>query len=173
MTNVRSLEGAVYLARSGKSQDLNRAAVRLDGCPEGGWPETQQALTDIEGWLPSRSERAYGVGEFVGALYEVDGAGRYRAKLWLEREAARRARLDKAQKATRAVPELEFEAAPRPNPYTGEMQRRTISVYLDDEGYICTRRGVWDEVVSRVPTEWIERAKAVRAEIVAAGTEGS
>jgi len=173
MTNVKSLEGAVYLARSGKSRDLTRAAVRLDGCPEGGWPETQQAWRDIESWLPLESERSYDVATFVDALYAIDGAGRYRAKIWLEREEAKRARLAKAQKAARAVPALELEASPLPNPYTGELQCRTVSVYLDDEGYICTRGGDWDEVSARVPVEWTQRAKAVRAEIVAARTEAS
>lgn len=50
----------------------------LEGCPEGGWPETQQALRRLSEELPRREARTYSLAAFVDAVYTVDGAGRYR-----------------------------------------------------------------------------------------------
>jgi hypothetical protein len=52
----------------------------LDGCPEGGWPETQQAISRLAEDLPHRSERSYTTSELIGAVYEIDHAGRYRIR---------------------------------------------------------------------------------------------
>lgn len=46
----------------------------LDGCPQGGWPETAQAIRRIDDEIP----RGVGVGDVIDALYRVDHAGRYR-----------------------------------------------------------------------------------------------
>jgi len=52
----------------------------LDGCPVGGWGETQQALRQLAEDLPLKSERTYSVQQVVDALYDVDSAGRYRVR---------------------------------------------------------------------------------------------
>jgi hypothetical protein len=50
----------------------------LDGCPVGGWGETEQALRQLAEELPLRQLRAYTVHDLVQALYYVDQADRYR-----------------------------------------------------------------------------------------------
>lgn len=65
-----------------RSQRLVAAIHRcgLAGCPEGGWPETQQAMRRIADELPLRDTRAYRVHDVVDALYAIDHAGRYCAR---------------------------------------------------------------------------------------------
>lgn len=60
--------------------DMARAACVLDGCPVGGWPETNQAMQRIREYLPQRSDRNYSLGSFVEAVYCVDFSGRYRTR---------------------------------------------------------------------------------------------
>jgi hypothetical protein len=55
-------------------------SIGLDGCPVGGWPETQQAMQRLCDELPHRSERTYSVSDVVDALYTVDHADRYRIR---------------------------------------------------------------------------------------------
>jgi hypothetical protein len=76
----QTLAQAVMLARFGQSKDLARAASALDGCPVGGWPETQQARRAILDDLPVRSLRAYTLDEWISAVYTVDYADRYRTR---------------------------------------------------------------------------------------------
>lgn len=52
----------------------------LDGCPVGGWPETQQALLRLADDIPRREHRDYDTYQLVDALYVVDHAGRYRRR---------------------------------------------------------------------------------------------
>jgi hypothetical protein len=52
----------------------------LGGCPQGGWPETRQAMERIEDCLPRREMRTYALQDFVDALYTVDHAGRYQVR---------------------------------------------------------------------------------------------
>ena len=52
----------------------------LDGCPVGGWPETERAKRNLLDVLPSREERTYTLGELIEALYTVDHAERYRVR---------------------------------------------------------------------------------------------
>jgi hypothetical protein len=80
----QTLKGAVYLAVSGQSKGLQRAAAYLHGKPEGGWPETMQARHNIEEDLPGHWARAYTVQQFIDALYYIEtwsgGAGLYRSR---------------------------------------------------------------------------------------------
>lgn len=78
--STETLAAALYLAR-GKSKAHARAATALDGCPVGGWGETQQAFQRLEDDLPLRSMRAYTIAEFVAAAYTVDHADRYRTRV--------------------------------------------------------------------------------------------
>lgn len=78
----QSLDQAVFLARTGKSEDMARAARCLNGLPVGGWAETEQAFMRLAEYLPQPHCRAYTVAELVDQLYEVRGAnawadGRY------------------------------------------------------------------------------------------------
>jgi hypothetical protein len=57
---------------------LARGALR--GCPEGSWPETQQARVTIEGELPPPRSRDFTVGAFIAAAYTLDQAGRYQPR---------------------------------------------------------------------------------------------
>lgn len=77
----QSLACAIRRARSGESRDLARAARALDGCPVGGWPETEQAKRAILNDLPLRSCRSYTVDQWIAAVYRVDSADRYRSTL--------------------------------------------------------------------------------------------
>lgn len=81
----QTLKQAMYLAETGKSRGLRRAALALDGLPDGGWPETQQAYGYIREELPFRHDRAYTLDEFIEAAYELiehhNAASVYRARL--------------------------------------------------------------------------------------------
>lgn len=73
----QSLKQAVKLVRTGKGlHGVTRCG--LDGCPVGGWPETQQALHCMVDELPHREERSYTVHDLIAELYDVDHADRYR-----------------------------------------------------------------------------------------------
>lgn len=76
----QTLKQAIHLAQSGKSRELRSAALELDGKPQGGWPETEQARRAVREALPLRSQRDYTLGEFIEAVYEIDSSDRYRAK---------------------------------------------------------------------------------------------
>jgi hypothetical protein len=70
----QTLKQAVAAVRAGKIV----LRCGLDGCPVGGWPETEQAKLRLAEELPRRSERSYSVDDLISALYVVDFAGRYR-----------------------------------------------------------------------------------------------
>jgi hypothetical protein len=72
----QSLKQALKAIRAGKMQGVR--CCGLDGCPVGGWPETQQAIRELAGELPHRSERSYTVHELISALFVIDHADRYR-----------------------------------------------------------------------------------------------
>lgn len=74
----QSLKQALFLAHSGKSGAFR---CGLDGCPVGGWGDTQQAKARLAEALPPREQRAYTVAEFIDAAYDVDHADRYRVKV--------------------------------------------------------------------------------------------
>ena len=57
-----------------------RAINGLDGCPVGGWGETDQAWRALLEALPRREERAYGASALVAAVLTEDHAGRYRRR---------------------------------------------------------------------------------------------
>ena len=79
-TKKQTLAQAVALVRTSRGlHDVTRCG--LGGCPVGGWPETEQAIGRIEEALPLRSERSYTVDNIIGALYEIDHAGRYRYRI--------------------------------------------------------------------------------------------
>ena len=82
---IETLAQAIYLGHSGKSKYHAIALRIMDGKPVGGWPETQQALSNLAELLPSHIWRAYTLAEFIDATYDVVGAdsrvsGRYHAK---------------------------------------------------------------------------------------------
>jgi len=81
MTTKQTLKQALYLASSGKSHSLTLAAGALSGKPEGGWPETQQALNHLRDELPAPGLRSYTASEFVAGAYTVDANGYYRSTL--------------------------------------------------------------------------------------------
>lgn len=58
--------------------NLNRARVALAGLPEGGWPETVQAEREIADALPLRDQRAFSLGDFIGAAYVTNKSTLYR-----------------------------------------------------------------------------------------------
>jgi len=104
--------------------------------------------------LPAQSERDYILPEFVAAVYYVDHADRYQSVFARERaEAGAASRGRRMRDARRMVPRLELRVGPT----------RTVDVYVDDEGYIVTRGGEWDDVASQVPGEWIAAANEVRS----------
>lgn len=76
MTKKQTLIGAIKALRAGNIKFV----WELHGLPAGGWPETQQAIRQIEDQLPSPSARNYSVDEFIEAIYSVDKHGRYRIK---------------------------------------------------------------------------------------------
>jgi hypothetical protein len=76
---MQTLKQAIYLAQSGKSRSLVSAAKSLDGCPVGGWPQTEQVRRELRNELPVRSLRSYTADEFISALYTVDSSDRYRS----------------------------------------------------------------------------------------------
>lgn len=72
----QTLKEATRLVRTSQGlHDVTRSG--LGGCPEGGWPETQQAKRRLEDALPHRSERTYTACEIIDALYTVNNMGRY------------------------------------------------------------------------------------------------
>lgn len=68
---MQTLKQAVHLAKSSKSKSLRMAAFSLEGCPVGGWSETQSALRNIAELLPGRSFREYTIEEFIAEVYTV------------------------------------------------------------------------------------------------------
>lgn len=75
MQKKQTLDRAMQLIRAGK---LRVDLYGLDGCPVGGWPETQQAILRLSDEIPHRSERSYTVYDLIDRLYTVVG-DRYRA----------------------------------------------------------------------------------------------
>jgi len=67
------------------AKEQNRIAVRscgLDGCPEGDWGETVQAMGRIREELPFRDERLFTLYEVIDAMYTVNGISqRYELKV--------------------------------------------------------------------------------------------
>jgi hypothetical protein len=86
---LQSLTQAVYLATSGASAALGRAALLLDGLPVGGWAETRQATLELTNYLPHRRDRSYTVGHFVSACYEDHDTYRRRSPAAALEAAAR------------------------------------------------------------------------------------
>lgn len=70
----QTLDQAVYLAKSGKSESLSRAASHLDGLPVGGWPKTEEAMQRTIDDLPWAFDRSYTCRQFVEALYTIEHA---------------------------------------------------------------------------------------------------
>ena len=68
-----SLHQRLRLIRSGRA-----SASGLEGCPVGGWPETQQGMRSIREDIPVRAARTYTIHQLVDAIYTVDASGRYR-----------------------------------------------------------------------------------------------
>jgi hypothetical protein len=75
MKRRESLRECLAKIKSGRRKDMSG----LDGCPEGGWPETRQAIDRLAEILPQSANRTYSLWDVVRALYTVDHAGRYRA----------------------------------------------------------------------------------------------
>lgn len=161
-SKIQSLAQAVAIARNATRGDMAHAASALAGCPVGGWPETEQAMRAIRDALPLRSTREYTTAEFVSAVYYVDHADRYRSVFAREEEAKRDERIARASRRAVAIGRLEIEVRPAPS-------RRTISVYVDEDGYICTDGGLWEEIADRVPAAWIAQARDARLAILRAG----
>jgi hypothetical protein len=74
---------------STKRETLKQAVARirrrglrcgLDGCPEGSWPETRQALLRLQDELPPPAARTYTFWDVVEALYVVDHNDRWRVR---------------------------------------------------------------------------------------------
>lgn len=64
---TQTLKQAIAKANRGQISGLGS----LNGCPVGGWPETEQAKRQILESLPSRTERKYTLQELIDALYTV------------------------------------------------------------------------------------------------------
>lgn len=79
----QTIAAAIHRANENHN-DMTRAALVLDGCPVGGWGETQQAMQRLRELLPSREARSYSVEDFIDAVYRIDAADRYRSKLSAE-----------------------------------------------------------------------------------------
>lgn len=56
---------------------IRRALANLIGKPVGGWGEARQAIDELRGALPTRSDRDYTTDELIEAALKVDGADRY------------------------------------------------------------------------------------------------
>lgn len=76
-----TLKQALYLARR-MERSYAIAANALDGCPVGGWGETQRARSLISEVLTL--EREYTIEEFVDAAYTIDTTDRYRTKAYIK-----------------------------------------------------------------------------------------
>jgi hypothetical protein len=75
-TRNQSLAGGVRLFHAGRLGAAHRCG--LDGCPVGGWPETEQAIRRLADELPAA--RSYSTSALIDAVYLVDHAGRYRTR---------------------------------------------------------------------------------------------
>jgi hypothetical protein len=64
---MQTLKQAIAKANRGEIRGIGS----LDGCPVGGWPETEQAKRQILDSLPSKSDRKYALQELIDALYTV------------------------------------------------------------------------------------------------------
>lgn len=80
-SKIQTLAQALYLARSGESKNLRLAAAALDGLAPNDGP-ADGARSDILGWLPHRTLRAYSMREFIAATNSLNSAtGRYVAQI--------------------------------------------------------------------------------------------
>lgn len=75
-----TIKQAIFLINSSDASNLKRAAIALDGLPEGGWPETAQAIMRLTNELPVRSNRDWSVRDLIKEAFYVDHAMRYRLK---------------------------------------------------------------------------------------------
>lgn len=146
------------------ARDSRRVPYSLDGLPVGGWAETQQALRDLEQALPL--DRDYTLAEYVSANYYVDSTGRYRSRAY---------QADLAQAAREAI-----DDRPEPLDVTSPDGRCTVRCAVDSQGMIvlCSISGEYrarDEqlIVRALPTDWLARARAVRAAVVRAADRGA
>jgi hypothetical protein len=160
---MQTLKQAIHLATTGKSRALRSAALELDGKPVGGWPETQQALRQIDDALPLRSEREYASDEFIAAMYTVDSADRYRANIWLKEQRLADAAAE-AQRATRETAAKTALAAVPP------LTIGTTRVELDSDGYVVQYGPALtaEELGAAIPADWLAAAKRARAAVVEA-----
>lgn len=155
---MQTLAQAIHLATTGKSRTLRGAATELHSKPVGGWPETEQALRQIKDALPLRDARDYTLDEFVGAMYLVDSADRYRSNI-LDAEW----RADEAQAAHRhAEREAEIRDAFAACP---ALTIGATRVELDSDGYVVQFGAelTAEELAEALPAEWLAAAKRVRA----------
>ena len=61
-----------------KWRGVQQALNGLDGCPVGGWGETDQAMRRIREELPFRQDRDWTLGDLVAREMEEDATGRWR-----------------------------------------------------------------------------------------------
>ena len=64
-----------------QAKDVVRALNQLVGCPDGGWPETKQAIRALAEALPALAERRYSVYDVIDAALCLDHADRYRWRI--------------------------------------------------------------------------------------------
>jgi hypothetical protein len=75
----QTLKQMISQIKTGRAVNVARALSSLEGCPDGGWAETDQAMRRLVDELPRRAERSYTLAELVTATCSVDEAtGRYR-----------------------------------------------------------------------------------------------
>ena len=76
----QNLKTALTLATKGV-RPYSFLSTALDGCPVGGWPQTEQAMRLIADELPAAAARDYTINQFVDAAYEIDrSTDRYRTR---------------------------------------------------------------------------------------------
>lgn len=72
-TRKQSLRAAVRAIQTGAMQIHGG----LDGLPVGGWPETQQAVRQLEESIPGPWARSYTVEQIIDAVWATDASGRF------------------------------------------------------------------------------------------------
>jgi hypothetical protein len=78
MTTPTKKPRKVSMSRALSWCGVQQALGGLDGCPVGGWGETDQAMRRLREELPSRQDRDWTLGDLVASEMEEDSTGRWR-----------------------------------------------------------------------------------------------
>lgn len=77
MKKQQTLAKMVEKIKKSNAPHVARALNGLIGCPEGGWAETNQAISRLIEVLPPRQERTYTANDLICATMTLNSADRY------------------------------------------------------------------------------------------------